>query len=367
MLPSMLLTLLLCSAVYATDTLDDETKEEARYALHLSESAYERFTGEHVFHKWTPKFNSAEPTWGIVLKELNGRQQISLAFKGTDSPRDLFIDFFESGATLNEKLNINVHKGMNTALQKVQKEIIFKLFDVWMKSAESKTPLMITGHSLGGGYAQILGAYLKDDNFLNREVEKILWDFEKESCWHCFNGCYRWCMNKYYALENFKSFLKDSKIYTFGSPQVFRLNHTKNGNDTPQWKDSVESSSFHFVNERDPVPLLNLLAERGLSEALVDASKEKGSVWGKLSKFASDMAHKLTRDCTWKEWGHILFFNSDKWEKTDLSDLKTEAGGLLNYAEISNWKETMKNKFVEKSQNIKFHSLQKYKENFVHL
>lgn len=294
---------------------------------------------------------------------LNGQQQIYLAFKGTDSPKDLKIDFYEFAATLNKELNIKIHRGMNDAFQKVQKRIIRKLFDAWSIDTSAGS-LIITGHSLGGGLAQILGAYLKDDDFLNREVEKILWNIEEESCWNCFNGCYLWCMNKYYALAGFKTFLRNSKIYTFGSPQVFRLNEYE----IPQWKNSVERSSFHFVNGKDPVPLLNLLTERGACEAIANGLQKDGGFRAKLKcVLASAVAH-MTQDCYWKEWGRIFYFNLNRWEEINLGNLQKTAGNALNYTEIvKDWRNAKNSNFAGILQNINFHFLETYKNNFKHL
>jgi predicted lipase len=76
-------------------------------------------------------------------------------------------------------------------------------------AAREDIQIVVTGHSLGGAYAQIMGAYLMNDTSYN--------DVNIE-------------------------------VYTFGSPQVFQRAEQM------PWAVRMQNNAHHFVVSKDPVP-----------------------------------------------------------------------------------------------------------------
>lgn len=216
-----------------------------------------------------------------------------------------------------------------------------------------RVQLIITGHSLGGGLAQIFGAYLKDKMFRKR-IEKLL-DKPK--------------MSKFFA------FLAKSKMYTFGAPQVFRENQ-KFG--TPSWVEEFEKSSFHFVNQHDPVPLLNILKERPVVEVLKNgcnviknhrkenacglwqALREKGLEC--VGQMAIDGLAACLTDCSYKHYGTIYYLSGSRPLKTiDINELKKKAGSLQRSVKSRGWA----NFLVFNLLTVTEHFMKSYKGNYV--
>jgi hypothetical protein len=107
----------------------------------------------------------------------------------------------------NEDLGMFLYKGINNVFKdkffksSLQKIIVEKVYRHWTNMAEAKkstAQLIITGHSTGGGLAQILGAYLKS------QTENLLSNLKLES-----------------DKADFATMLKQGKVYTFSTPFVF--------------------------------------------------------------------------------------------------------------------------------------------------
>jgi hypothetical protein len=122
----------------------------------------------------------------------------------------------------------------------------------------------------------------------------------------------------------------ETRLYTFGSPQVFQLRELQE----PQWVSSVheQENAFHFVNHMDWVPLVNLLPQRRsievISKSFAPATKKFFSCGLKSAvKVIDDEANKvLFKDCEWKQWGEIYYFmKKDGWRKINYSTLKVMA------------------------------------------
>jgi hypothetical protein len=133
-----------------------------------------------------------------------------------------------------------------------------------------------------------------------------------------------------------KAWMIDSRLYTFGSPQVFQLRELQE----PQWVSSVheQENAFHFVNNMDLVPLLNLMPQRGcadvISKSFVPALKKfftrgpKSAVKVIINETVDQVFS--VKDCEWKQWGTIYYFKEKNgWKKIDYSALKTTANNFL--------------------------------------
>ncbi len=115
-----------------------------------------------------------------------------IVFRGTNNGRNVLTDL-DARPFKDRKLSANIHRGFRDAAEKLRWEIISQY--------GIEETVILTGHSLGGAIAQIIGLWFEDDAY-------------------------------------------DVQIYTFGSPTV-----------TPA---SVGGTALHFrvVLRADPVPFL---------------------------------------------------------------------------------------------------------------
>lgn len=190
----------------------------------------------------------SKSAWNISKIQFNEVSYLIVAFSFKESP----LGDVYSTLMFNEDLKVDVHKGMNEefSTQNMAKNVSEKLFEIWNSLSNDKkltTQIIFTGHSLGGGLAQIMGGYTKDEKAI--KIHARLYD------------------------KNFKEALKRSKIKTFGSPQIFNLNTVKikkvekfwnpsmswrkyfGGGENPStWTKVFEQDSVHFMNHDDIVP-----------------------------------------------------------------------------------------------------------------
>jgi triacylglycerol lipase len=106
----------------------------------------------------------ADPkTQGVAFLAESG-ELIALSFRGTKTERnwitDLTIDFLHPDGA-NEKLS--VHRGFYEAFCQLADSGLTKAIEAAKKKSSGRTPIYVTGHSLGGALAQIAAAKFGDD------------------------------------------------------------------------------------------------------------------------------------------------------------------------------------------------------------
>ena len=114
-----------------------------------------------------------------------------ISIRGTDNAKNVLTDL-DARPFKDRKLGVQVHRGFRDASEKLKNDII--------ENVPLEENIILTGHSLGGAIAQILGLWFEDDAY---EVQ----------------------------------------IYTFGSPSVMI---------EQMWEDG----HFRVYLENDPVPFL---------------------------------------------------------------------------------------------------------------
>ena len=114
-----------------------------------------------------------------------------ISIRGTDNGKNVLTDL-DARPFKDRKLGVQVHRGFRDAAEKLKNDII--------ENVALEETIILTGHSLGGAIAQILGLWFEDDAY---EVQ----------------------------------------IYTFGSPSVMI---------EQMWEDG----HFRVYLENDPVPFL---------------------------------------------------------------------------------------------------------------
>ena len=114
-----------------------------------------------------------------------------ISIRGTDNAKNVLTDL-DASPFQDRKLGVQVHRGFRDASEKLKNDII--------ENVPLEENIILTGHSLGGAIAQILGLWFEDDAY---EVQ----------------------------------------IYTFGSPSVMI---------EQMWEDG----HFRVYLENDPVPFL---------------------------------------------------------------------------------------------------------------
>eukprot|EP01102_Stenamoeba_stenopodia_P017989 TRINITY_DN6537_c0_g1_i2.p1 TRINITY_DN6537_c0_g1~~TRINITY_DN6537_c0_g1_i2.p1 ORF type:complete len:464 (-),score=97.68 TRINITY_DN6537_c0_g1_i2:147-1538(-) len=103
-------------------------------------------------------------------------------FRGSSSLRDWFVNF--SAVPVNFKGNVNVHVGMHVSLNAYYAQIRDLLISFLTKNPDFQ--LVVTGHSLGGGYATLLYLYLSVDPQMAPYVSKMtLYTFGAPAVLHC--------------------------------------------------------------------------------------------------------------------------------------------------------------------------------------
>ena len=114
-----------------------------------------------------------------------------ITIRGTNNPKNVLTDL-DARPFKDGKLGIQIHRGFRDAAEKLRNEIIEKY--------ALEEHIILTGHSLGGAIAQIMGLWFEDDAY-------------------------------------------DVQIYTFGSPTVTTT-------------DMGDEMHFRVYIEDDPVPFL---------------------------------------------------------------------------------------------------------------
>ena len=114
-----------------------------------------------------------------------------ISIRGTDNAKNVLTDL-DARPFKDRKLGVQVHRGFRDASEKLKNDII--------ENVALEETIILTGHSLGGAIAQILGLWFEDDAY---EVQ----------------------------------------IYTFGSPSIMM---------EQMWEDG----HFRVYLENDPVPFL---------------------------------------------------------------------------------------------------------------
>ena len=114
-----------------------------------------------------------------------------ISIRGTDNGKNVLTDL-DARPFKDRKLGVQIHRGFRGAAEKLKNDII--------ENVALEETIILTGHSLGGAIAQILGLWFEDDAY---EVQ----------------------------------------IYTFGSPSVITER---------MWEDG----HFRVYLENDPVPFL---------------------------------------------------------------------------------------------------------------
>lgn len=118
--------------------------------------------------------NTSEDLQAYIFTDTdkNNDKHIQVAFRGSSLPQDFYTDLYLYFKTLDNDQNVKVHEGFLQQFQSVE--------SILSKTIEQSTPKTITftGHSLGGGIAQIAALH-----FGQR------WKDNKLSC-HTF-GCPR--------------------------------------------------------------------------------------------------------------------------------------------------------------------------------
>ena len=121
-----------------------------------------------------------------------------ISIRGTNNGRNVLTDL-DARPFKDKKLSANIHRGFRDAAEKIRDDLI--------ENHAIEESVILTGHSLGGAIAQIIGLWLEDDAY-------------------------------------------DVQIYTFGSPSITTA--------------SVGGSALHFrvAIRDDPVPFLPPLPYR---------------------------------------------------------------------------------------------------------
>jgi len=114
-----------------------------------------------------------------------------IVFRGTDNPKNVLTDL-DARPFKDRKLGVQLHRGFRSAAEKLRNEIIEKY--------ALEEHIILTGHSLGGAIAQVMGLWFEDDAY-------------------------------------------DVQIYTFGSPTITTA-------------DFGDEMHFRVYIEDDPVPFL---------------------------------------------------------------------------------------------------------------
>ncbi len=97
----------------------------------------------------------------VLIKEKNGRNIQYVAIRGTDNMRNVGIDLM-GRLVKAKKLGIRLHRGFKLSSEAVYRQL--------KNLVNRRDPIIITGHSLGGAIAFILGMYLQKDGYPVREV-----------------------------------------------------------------------------------------------------------------------------------------------------------------------------------------------------
>ena len=79
-----------------------------------------------------------------------------ISIRGTDNGRNVLTDL-DARPYKDRKLSANIHRGFRDAAEKIRDELI--------ENHVIEESVILTGHSLGGAIAQIIGLWLEDDAY----------------------------------------------------------------------------------------------------------------------------------------------------------------------------------------------------------
>ncbi|CAE7457681.1 unnamed protein product [Symbiodinium sp. CCMP2456] len=163
--------------------------------------------------------NSMSPVEWLLARSGDA---IYLCFRGTEDVQDAAIDLSVLPDYTRFKHGIGVHGGIAQALEqkgKNTRHVLNDVLEALRRHRKAGERLVLCGHSLGGGYAQVMAVHL-----LSRRVDV-------------------------------------TAVRTFGAPHVFvPLEQEEEGEEretSPLWK-QLCSISQHWVQEWDPIPRIPL-------------------------------------------------------------------------------------------------------------
>ena len=92
----------------------------------------------------------------FAYKVVQDRGVTIIIFRGTNNGRNVLTDL-DARPFRDRKLGVQVHRGFRDAAEKLRDEII--------SNHALEETIILTGHSLGGAIAQIIGLWLEDDAY----------------------------------------------------------------------------------------------------------------------------------------------------------------------------------------------------------
>ena len=78
-----------------------------------------------------------------------------ISIRGTDNGKNVLTDL-DARPFRDKKLGVQIHRGFRDAAEKLKNDII--------ENVALEETIILTGHSLGGAIAQILGLWFEDDS-----------------------------------------------------------------------------------------------------------------------------------------------------------------------------------------------------------
>lgn len=264
-----------------------------------------------ILHTWFVDDDSGIHCPKFIVFNDHSRKSIVLAIRGTYSIRDIVMDIVSDSVPYLEGW---AHKGILEGAKKILQESSNIL-----KKALEENPqysLVITGHSLGGGAAQLIA------------LEVIY-------------GNWRRTM----GLKQTRAI--DVKCYAFGAPPIF----VSNGNHVPLEVPQIKS----FVNKADVIPTLSL-ATVGKTLAQISALESLELTFMEKSQMLLSEIISTNDDTTLNGIGNRISSQFEKIldEKSDIkSSLFTIFQTILEQFRLSSAKEANNRQHLKSSSTIK--------------